>query len=778
MTSDKTGMELADTKQIEDKNEEWQQEQQRVNQVVAVIESLIERKSEESIQLKDDIVDFRKNFWDDVTINFEDAVETAETYASMKQQAEILSERERSQLHMEKQLKVMLKLKQSPYFGRIDFVEAGYESQGAEQIYLGIGSLFDEDTQQYLIYDWRAPISSLYYDYGPGAVRYKTPEGTIDGEMMLKRQFMIRNSVIKSMFDAGVTIGDELLQEVLGKHSDAQMKTIVATIQQEQNQIIRNEKARLLIVQGAAGSGKTSAALQRAAYLLYRHRGQLSANQIVLFSPNPMFNSYIATVLPELGEENVEQTTYQQYLEHRLNQYYTVEDPFVQMEYMLTAKQDSNYAARKEAIRFKSSKDYMLKIDAFITELGTAGLLFKSISFRDDVLLSRDDISKQFYEIDPSISIPNRMRLLAAKLLKQLTLLSKQEREKEWVEEELELLDDEAFIDAYQALSQKGKFQENSFNDYESERDYLAAAIVQKQFKKIRRHVKTLRFLDVDTMYKKLIDRLELSKKAAEYTRAELDQGIMPYEDATPYLYFKEKLEGFQTNTKIKHIFIDEAQDYTPFQFHYLKRIFPNCKMTVLGDVNQTIFSHSTNDSGFKPLTQLFDQQDIQTFVLNKSYRSTFEIVSFTSQIIDGEQWIEPFQRSGPAPTITKLSVPGWTEQIKSRIDQLHADGHSSIAIICKTAEESEKVYKKLKSFVPALKLIEKETVTFEKGLAVLPVYLAKGVEFDAVIIKDASNERYGEESDRRLFYTACTRAMHELHIYYEAEPSPFLNIR
>lgn len=762
-------------------NEQLQQEQLRVDDVTGIIRSRIEEFRKQVGGMREDIVDIRRNFWDDVTLNFEDAAESAESHASMKQQAEVLSERERSHRHAEEQLQMLLKLEHSPYFGRIEFMEQ--DQSKSDHIYLGVGSLLDQSGYEYLIYDWRAPVSSLYYDYGPGPVKYETPSGTISGEMTLKRQYIIRDGQIRSMFDTGVTIGDELLQEVLGKQSDAQMKSIVATIQREQNRIIRNERARLLIVQGAAGSGKTSAALQRVAYLLYRYRGMLNADQIVLFSPNPMFNSYVATVLPELGEQNMQQTTYQQYLEHRLGQTFALEDPFSQMEYTLAAVNEPGYDARIAAITYKSGVSFMHLIDGYAAELGHAGLAFKAVTFKGRTLISEEVIAEQFYKLDRSITIGNRMRLTADWMLKELTRLSREEREQDWVQEKIELLDQEAYAHAYEELQRKNRFAGNSFDDFEAERDYLAAMVVQERFKKLRRRVKRLLFLDVPVIYGRLFEnkgavmgRLKANehqlpdewKEISEQTIAMLDSGDIYYEDATPYLYLKEKLEGFHTNTAVKHLFIDEAQDYSPFQYHYLNRIFPNCKMTVLGDLNQSIFAHAVAGDGFEPLSELYSEEETEKIILTRSYRSTRPIVAFTSRMIEGGEQIEPFNRDGEEPTITSASDESQlVTAIKERIDQLVRSSYQTIAVVCKTAEESKRMHTALQTHLPKLRLIEKETVTFEKGIIVIPAYLAKGVEFDAVIISNASNDCYERESERKLFYTACTRAMHELHLFH-----------
>ncbi|MUT66701.1 RNA polymerase recycling motor HelD [Paenibacillus sp. NEAU-GSW1] len=772
-------------------DEQIKDEQQRVDRVVEWVSKQIDRLQEQSGSVRKDIVDIRRDFWDDVTVNFEDSSEAAETAASLKQQAEVLIEREHTHGRAERTLKLLRKLEQSPYFGRIDFIpSSGSELAGdVESIYLGVGSLLDENGSNYLVYDWRAPVSGLYYDYSPGPAEYVTPEGKIEGEMSLKRQFVIRRGKISAMFDTGVTIGDELLQEVLGKQSDAQMKSIVATIQREQNLIIRNERAKLLIVQGAAGSGKTSAALQRVAYLLYRYRDTLSADQILLFSPNPMFNSYVSTVLPELGEQNMQQSTYQQYVEFRLGRQFKLEDPFVQMEYTLGAVGNPHYDGRIASIRFKSTVAFMRLIERYAASLGNGGLLFKAIKFRGRTLVSADEMQRQYMRMNGAHSVPNRLRSLAEWLLKELTRLSRAERRKKWVEDEMELLDKEAYIHVYNELMRKNKYSSDSFDDMDKEKEMLATLIVQERFKRLRSRVKKLNFFDMPRMYRELFQDRENAEQLYDdtlpadwdeicsITLDKLDNGEMPYEDATPFLYLKELLEGFHTNTSVRHLFIDEAQDYSPFQFHYLKQLFPRARMTVLGDLNQSIFAHATAQDSFEPLSKLFSEEETEKIVLTRSYRSTKQIVEFTSLMIEGGERIIPFNRNGERPKITEASNEDELfGLIAERITAFKREGAQSIAIICKTAEESQRAFETIAKLEPEIRLIEKETVTFEQGTVVIPSYLAKGVEFDAVIIFNASGAVYSQESERRLFYTACTRAMHDLHIYHIGEMTMFLD--
>lgn len=763
-------------------------EQQRVEQVVAEINKRIAALKEHVSDVATDIVGIRKHFWDDVTVNFEDAAEAAETYASIKQQAEVLSERERTHRHAQKQLKVLRRLVQSPYFGRIDFREE--TENKSEPIYLGIASLLDEHEDQFLVYDWRAPISSLYYDYAPGAARYETPSGTVDGEITCKRQYVIKDGHLLHLFDTGVTIGDELLQEVLGKQADTQMKSIVATIQRDQNLIIRDDRSRLVVVSGAAGSGKTSAALQRIAYLLYRYRQTLHAEQVVLFSPNSLFNSYVSTVLPELGEENMQQTTFQAYAEHRLGSSFSLESSLNQMEYVLSAVNEPGYAARMEAIRYKSSRPFMQMIDEYVNRLKESGILFQSLVFRNRTLVSEKRIHDHFYSLDTSLPIPNRMNLTAKWLLGELKQLELLERTQPWVEDEMELLDKDAFIEAYQELRRKNQYGENTFDDFEREQDLLASKIVNKRFKRLRRFVRELSFIDTPGIYRQLFsseshpdafaganrEPLKHWDEICAQTIAQMKQHELSYEDTPPYLYLKERLEGYQTNNLVRHVFIDEAQDYSPFQFALIQRLFPRAKMTVLGDWNQAIYAHAYDNNSFEALISLFDPEQTQAYGLTKSYRSTRPIVQFTRQLIANGDGIEPFNRDGQLPRLTQaVDHTELTEKIADRIRQLQAEGHQTIAVITKTADEAQQAHEPLQTALP-IRLIGTETISYEPGVLVIPAYLAKGVEFDAVLIYDASRERYSHESERKLFYTACTRAMHELDLFFIGDKSPFLS--
>ena len=748
----------------EKENEEVVQEQKRINAVSKEIDEQIKKIKQSSQSIGGDVGQLRQTFWEDVTVNLDEADDVLETFTSIRQQAELLGERERSYGQIHKQLRTLNKLKYSPYFGRIDFQENGEDT---EQIYIGIASLMDKEEQNFYIYDWRAPISSIYYDYGKGPAKYETPEGMIEGELTLKRQFIIRNGKIISLFDTGITIGDELLLEVLGNQASTMMKSIVATIQKEQNQIIRNESKKVLVVQGVAGSGKTSAALQRVAYLLYRHRKTLTADNIMLFSPNPLFNSYVSTVLPELGEENMQQSTFLEYLTNRIGKGLEVEDPFSQLEVLLDAFQQEEASFRLKSIAYKSSLAFKEKIDKEVKKLSANGLIFKTIAFGSKVLFSKEELARKFYELDMGMSMPNRMELLKEWMQKEMKKHAKQERKQAWVEEEMQLLDKEDYLKAYKLVQKKPAKKINEFAEYGEEEKILRRFIVNKRFKGIYKAIKKLQFIDHLAMYKTVFATecpQELTSDAWERiairTLDHLNNKKIWNEDATPFAYFKDKVEGKKSNTSIKQVFIDEAQDYSPFQMAYIKELYPYSKMTLLGDINQAIYAHDNET------LKAEDKEEIEKIVLTKSYRSTQEIVEFTKGIaVDGEI-IEPFNRHGEKPIIAEVEDSTFLlETALNRIFSLKKKKYQTIAVICKTKKESEYVYQYLKKHID-VRLIEKGTVSYEKGISVIPAYLAKGIEFDAVILYNSSV--YHTELERELFYTACTRAMHELILLAE----------
>ncbi|QGQ48515.1 RNA polymerase recycling motor HelD [Metabacillus sediminilitoris] len=761
------------------------QEQEHLDSILETITEQISKLEGETDQHRKEVVNIRKNFWDEVKVNTDSFDDYLETIISLRQQAQELSVSQSSHKQASKRLSTLQRMQEIPYFGRIDFTEEG--TSEVERFYIGVSTLTDASGENFLIYDWRAPISSVYYDYPPGPAEYDTPGGVVGGVLDRKWQYIIRDGVIESMFDTSITIGDEILQHVLGKGTDKHLHSIVSSIQQEQNQIIRYDKGRLLIVQGAAGSGKTSAALQRIAYLLYKYREWLKADQIILFSPNAMFNSYVSRVLPELGEENMQQVTFQEYLSHRLGDSFQLEDTYGQLEYVLTAKDEPSYQTRTANIRFKASLRYFEIIKAYRQSLESSGMIFKGMKFRGKPIVTAKQITERFYSSNSSLRFYNRLEKLTEWLNERIDETEKVELTKPWVQEEIELLSKDDYQKAYTYLQKKHGYTEESFDDYERESKLLSRMLVRKKLKPLRESIKMLRFIDMKGIYKQLFanplqinmwidgNRPKKWEDICLLTVKMLDEGKLFYEDATPFLLLKELIQGFQTNVSIKHVLVDEAQDYSPFQFEFLKRLFPSARMTVLGDFNQAIFAHASEMADFHTLKGLYGADETHTINLTRSYRSTKPIVDFTRGLVSGGEQITAFERDGVVPVLTQVSNRDELHHcITSKIAELKGRQYNTIAVICKSAAESSIAYDALRG-IDEMKLVKSGSIEYEQGVVIIPAYLAKGIEFDAVIIYDASVEVYGNESLRRLFYTACTRAMHHLQLYSIGKPSSFL---
>lgn len=764
-----------------------QLEEQRVQLVIGKVGERLEQLQADVGALKTTVVEGRKHFWDEISINVDTHEDFHETFDSIRQMSMVLAESERRHKHSSESLLKLTRLHESPYFGRIDFQEEGQRE--AESIYIGIASFIDEEANAYYVYDWRAPISSMFYDYAMGPAEYTAPFDTVRGTIELKRQYMIRNGQIRYMFDTSESIGDEVLHQVLGKQADTLMRSIVATIQKEQNQIIRS-RGKTVIVQGAAGSGKTSVALQRIAYLLYKFRETVGVEQMVLFSPNPIFNVYVSNVLPELGEANVQQMTFQQYVEHRLGNFLVLEDSFGQLEYTLTAANQPGYEARMQGIRYKASERFYRLIEAYKLELEKTGLVFRDILFREQVLISGEQMRERFYGIDAGKKLANRVEALQQWLQQELDRKEQSIICEAWVEDEIELLDKDDYAHAMRLLRKQGRMEGDTFDDATQEQLVLARLIVQERFQPLREGVKGLTFLDHVGTYAALFANRPLFEQLARSlndavpdmwdaicadTIAKLEQGELSNEDAAPLLLLKQLIEGFDTVASVKYVFIDEGQDFTPFQYLLLRRMFRFSRFTILGDFNQAIMAHGSYDQALLPIQRLFGIDETETFNLFRSYRSTRQIVDFTRGLLPEGESIEPFNRSGEPPEII---AAGSREELHrllfADVERLRTEGIQSVAILCKTEQESVEAYEQLSNLLP-VSLIGKHSRAIAEGTLIIPAYLAKGVEFDAVLIYDAGREQYNREQERKLFYTACTRAMHRLLIYYTGALTPFI---
>ncbi|MGG1513970.1 RNA polymerase recycling motor HelD [Paenibacillus oryzisoli] len=751
--------------------QEREQETKRVESVRSRMQGRIAELRETVDERRSEVTEIGRSFWDDISVNADNADDIIETAASMAQQEHVLQGQKRSFQVAQDALYKLLRVVDAPYFARIDFKEQG--EQAREEIYIGLTSFIDPKTDEMLVYDWRAPIAALFYDYPLGPATYRTPEMDVSGVLELKRQYIIKYGELQDVFDTGLSIGDEMLQRMLSRSADEKMSSIVTTIQREQNQIIRDDQHKVLVVQGAAGSGKTSVALQRIAYLLYKYRTTLSADNMILFSPNSLFSDYVSRVLPELGEATMQQTTFQDYLTFKLSDLgLQLEDPYDQLEFILTGTSgEPAYETRMQSIRYKTSEAFLHIMEAYGEQLKTSGLAFVDFAVGSKVLITGTELSERFYGKASILALGERMEQLS-----------------EWVLERLDQVQADAEKRFFRKLMREPKYMGS-----EPELKKMARAKAHRAIAPLKERAQKLAFVDVLSLYKGMFASAELLpgisvqlgemlpaawSAIAAYTGETLEQGILRYEDATPLVYLKGLVEGQLRVGTIRYCLVDEAQDYSPFHYAYLRKLFPRARFTLLGDWNQGIFAHANADDtgAFSSISELMQEAETTTIRLVKSYRSTREITEFASAILPGGEPVEPFARSGEPPRLTQAADEAElhrriAEAVQARLD----GGAGSVAVICKTERETARAHAALKPLLPSLARITKDTLHYEAGVMIVPAYLAKGLEFDAVILYNAGAAVYAEAREQKLLYTACTRPLHELDIFYLGELSPFL---
>ena len=747
------------------------QEQHHLDHVIDEIH-VSQKDLEKKIKAtKRDVKDINRNFNNDVRLKTETYSGMMETAMSIRQQQQMLSERENRQEHAARELGTLNKLEKNPYFARIDFREG--DEKRDETIYIGMAS-FTDQPDHYLIYDWRAPISSIYYNGGIGDVTYQTPDGEQTVDVKLKRQFQIENSKIKTVFDTEKVVGDQMLLDALSNRSDTKMKSIVTTIQKEQNQIIRDTDSELLFVQGSAGSGKTAAVLQRVAFLLYQYRGNLHSGQIILFSPNQLFNDYINQVLPELGEQNMVQMTFYQYSSHRL--------PSIQVE---TLSQRFTEQLDKHAQKLndlKGSLTYFKAVSAYANHLNKEDMRFRNLMFNGEVLIPKEKISDIYYGFNEHYNLRNRLESTKEELMKILNRKIHVEMKKKWVEEAVQNLSREEI----QQFHAEG---EEEILNSDKEFKFLARQIVVKSFRKVQRQIARNHWLSINNQFVHMLRSMPQIVHLSDFgitsedwqedikaTIGRLKQGRISLADASSYIYLYDLMTGKRGDKDIRYLFIDEVQDYSAFQLAFLKFSFPRAKFTLLGDLNQAIFTHENSKKLLGELGSMFPEDKTRVVQLTKSYRSTEQITNFTRHLLTNGEDIIPFNRQGDLPHIyVKAGVDAAVEQVKVQTELNLAD-HETTAIIGKTLKECKELSEKLSEVGVQSTLIRTENQRLVKGIIIVPSYLAKGLEFDSVIMWDASQACYPDESDRQLVYTICTRAMHRLTVVATETLSPIFD--
>lgn len=719
-------------------------EEQRLNRTLAEIDNQLQPMSEIERAFVKNIRATYKNMWEEVEGAPND-LQDMDQLVQAKLYLDEMRNLETTYRSAAQRIIRLRKMQKSPYFARIDFKEDGEDEP--EQIYIGISMVQNEQTLEILVYDWRAPISGMFYDYDTGRAGFDTPSGRVEGELVLKRQFKIEDGKLKYMFDSDIKIDDDILQEVLGQSKDEKMKTIVASIQREQNKAIRDEGHKLLIVEGPAGSGKTSIALHRVAFLLFRYRNSIFSDNVVILSPNDMFNDYISDVLPELGEENIRQTTFMEFARSFLKTSLAVTDLNEQMEYILTAKNSEEYNVRIKSIRLKSSMDFLKKLEDYIRILYGNPWEFEDFETDGRLIVSKEE-QKELFRSDYGY-LPMAQRL--KKVKNRVLYLIKQEEYKKISELYEKFKNDAAMTDLKAAEKRK-----------------IAVRTVLKKFKPLRDKARLIGNISLIDTYRKMFDGSDVLDEdfqdVAKYTIKLLDQGIIHYEDLAPMLYLKGKLFGIPRKEYIRHVIIDEVQDYTPLQMKIIHELFPSGSFTVVGDMNQSLNPYA-NIGNTECLADIFQTQNVAHMKLSKTYRSTCEITKFVNYILGVERDNELINRTGKLPQVRIVSsVDECVNRIAEGISSVMREGYRSVAIIAKSREEAEMIHGLLSKSVKC-KLVTSSEALFPRGVTVMPSYLSKGLEFDAVFALNLNNPYTGEE-ERNLFYTVCSRALHRLYIY------------
>ena len=659
--------------------EEFERERNYLNKTVSLIRKKISKLGQELFDDDSKVLEFKKLIWD--THTEMDPNEMRSMMAESDLQVSIMQSKGNY-------LQRLFRIQNKPYFGSIRFKEEGSEEE--DNIYIGITHV--EDKLDYYVHDWRSPICSMFYDYETGPASYKAPSGIIKGNIIKKRQYIIEDAELKHIFDNDLNISDSLLQEVLAEESSDKMKNIVNTIQEEQNKVIRNTEDKNLIVEGIAGSGKTSVALHRIAFLLYRIPNLTSSN-VVVFTPNKVFSEYISNVLPELGEDNTYDMTFYDLLCQNINEYKDIENftDFISRYYKGNV---DNY----DMVKYKQSDEIIKDIDSYINNLLSTIKFNNKLEYDNFIEIDTEELNNMLNYKYNRFPLFERIKEISKRI---------------------------------------------ASNNYEG--STKSASSIEKKLKEL---------LNIKLDLKDIFNNFYQS----EYSKYKdkVNDKYLYYEDACIFLYIKSLLVGFNTNHVIKEIVIDEAQDYNKLQYLIIKKTFKTSNYTILGDTNQTINPYYKYDS-LEELTSIFESSKYIT--LTKTYRSTGKIIDYTNKIL-GLNHVTAIRNDKASDIIFRNNIT--KNDFLTDINNLKTIS-KSIAIITKNDKEAEKVYNMLKDDLDIM-LID-GFGHIKRDLVVVPSYVAKGLEFDSVIIYTDEDNKY-QEKDKYLFYVACTRAQHNLIIY------------
>lgn len=701
----------------------------------------------------------------------------------------------KQQLHQytAKDLKIMDYAQSTPYFGRIDFQENGRDEQ--EVIYIGKHGLHDQQREVPIVVDWRAPIADIYYSGHSQEVFYKAPRGEIRGKLFLKRRYEISSGCLQEIYDEQTSeskIEDSLkgrgdfLIEALSRSNQGRLKEIVATIQDQQNKVIRSDMLKPLVVQGVAGGGKTTIALHRMAYLIYNNRRSIHNPNYMVVAPNRLFLNYISEILPDLGVEDVFQTTFEDWAMTIIQKKMKLTHRIDQLNDLMKCRDESG-RIMATAAKIKGSILFKKVIDNLIRQLEHSIIPNHSLSFEGVEVLEAKAIYQVFITSNLHLALKERILKLKEYLKNKIKSDIKEYYER------IEQIYEERLQSIRQTSTNIEALRPQLIQIYD-ERDEK-----MKQFKKsiakgVDAYIASLPPLDVFTFYKEAFQSQEIIKafgspvgedllnRAIEKITFQLKDNLYDNEDLAPLAYIKMKLFGLDDKNKYNHIVVDEAQDMDEFKLAALREVCINDSFTFVGDLSQGIYSYKGIQNWEKSMKRVFKDRDYHYHILTTSYRSTVEIVKFANEIIkkcDDLKPVlaEPVFRNGDLPSLIQCSDEAhMVLTVIKTIHHLKEEQYQSVAVICKDLTTTEKVYGLLNKKIKEVYLLTDQTTDFKEGVVIIPSYLAKGLEFDTVILWDVNEATYQlNPIDVKLLYIGATRALHKLVLLYQNNLSKVL---
>jgi len=688
---------------------------------------------------------------------------------------------------MDLRLRNLASARKKPYFARVDFKE---NDGRLEKLYIGKMSLMRDEDQELIIVDWRAPVANLYYESRLGKTSYNCPDGNIEGELLLKRQFSIEEGILEKIFDIDITTNDQFLQTYLGANADNRLKEIVSTIQVEQNRVIRANMWTPLVVQGVAGSGKTTIALHRIAYLIYNFQDSFKPENFMILATNQLFLNYISDVLPELGVERVRQTTFENFALDWMEIKLKIRDPNEKLVRFVNRDSKADQKENKliwKVSEFKSSMQFKKVLDEYISLIEKSLLPKEDFKIAATTVYTHEEICKLFMEEYRDLSFAKRIE----RIKKHLT--NKLQRDRDVLIDRLQE-DCDKQIERIKLLMDEGEDRRKLIIKIIDEKNEAVDYVKKHATTAVRNYIKSIplrkpieyykAFFEDEALYQQLMGEMK-DKDFKEFIRSYsldiLNSNYVELEDIAPLMYLNFYLYGVNEKIPVRHIVVDEAQDLSPFQYYVLKAIIKDSSFTLLGDLGQGIHSYRGTRDWKDIIEYVFDNK-AQFLKLEQSYRTTVEIMEAAKKVLRrlGDEQVylaKPVIRHGEdVKIIKKVSLSEIAHETDEKIDGFKKQGFKSIAVICKTLDECRKFYSHLKKNKEQCSIITGKEKEYKGGLVIVPSYLSKGLEFDVVIISNANEEKYQEnELDIKLLYVAMTRPLHILNIYYEGELSPLL---